>query len=176
MARAGVGVDMLEISRMERALRRHPSFAERVFTEDERRFCDGCARPAQHYAARIAARGAVLRALGVTPADGVGRHDVSVARNATTGRPEAVLSGGAARIARERGVREVALSLSLTHEVAVANAVAVTDASRPQAEEQPDPREELRASFKEARSVIDELERIQKESDGTPAEADAPKE
>lgn len=167
MARAGVGVDMLEISRMERALRRRPSFAERVFTEDERRFCDGCARPAQHYAARIAARGAVLRALGITQADGVGRHDVAVARGAT-GRPEAVLSGKVARIARDRGVQEVALSLSFTHEVAVANAVAVTDSVRPQVDERPDPREELRASFKEARSVLDDLERIQQNNDGAP--------
>lgn len=176
MARAGVGVDMLEIARMERALARRPSFAKRVFTEDERRFCDGCARPAQHYAARIAARGAVLRALGVTPADGVGRHDVSVARDAATGRPEAVLSGRAAQIAQERGVREVALSLSFTHEVAVANAVAVTDAVRPQVEERPDPREELRASFKEARSVIDDLERIQQNNDGVPGQTVAPEE
>ena len=40
MARVGIGVDMLEIARMERALKRHPSFAARVFTDDERAYCD----------------------------------------------------------------------------------------------------------------------------------------
>ena len=40
MARAGVGVDILEISRMERAATRHPSFLSRVFTEEERAYCE----------------------------------------------------------------------------------------------------------------------------------------
>ena len=58
-------------------------------------------------------------------------------------------------------MREVALSLSLTREVAVANAVAVTDAVRPKVDETPTPAQEMQASFKRARSVIDELEMLQ---------------
>lgn len=159
---------------MERALGRRPSLAERVFTKEERAYCEGCARPAQHYAARVAARGAVLRALGIAPSDGAGRHDVSVTRG-QTGRPEVVLSGKAAEVARRKGVREVALSLSLTHEVAVASAVAMTDDVRPKAEERPDVNDRLRASFREARSVLDELERVQRQgSEGTVAAAGAP--
>ena len=64
MATAGIGVDMLEISRMERVLARRPNFARRVFTEEERAYCEKCARPAEHYAARFAAREAVVKALG----------------------------------------------------------------------------------------------------------------
>ena len=64
MALAGIGVDMLEIARMERTMRRRPSFLRRVFTEEERAYCDACARPAEHYAARFAAREAVVKALG----------------------------------------------------------------------------------------------------------------
>ena len=64
MATAGIGVDMLEISRMERVLERRPNFARRVFTDEERAYCDRCARPAEHYAARFAAREAVVKALG----------------------------------------------------------------------------------------------------------------
>ena len=60
MALAGIGVDMLEISRMERVMRRRPSFLRRVFTDDERAYCERGARPAEHYAARFAAREAVL--------------------------------------------------------------------------------------------------------------------
>lgn len=160
MPLAGIGVDMVEIARMEKVLARRPNFAARVFTEEERAYCDRMARPAQHYAARFAAREAVLKALGTGFSRGIGFSDVWVHRN-DAGRPEAVLTGRAREIAAEQGVREVALSLSYTHDVAVANAVAMTDAVRPVAEDKPDPKEELRASFRAARSLIDELERVE---------------
>ncbi|WP_130811385.1 holo-ACP synthase [Olsenella sp. Marseille-P4559] len=160
MALAGIGVDMLEIARMERTMHRRPSFLARVFTEEERAYCDACARPAEHYAARFAAREAVVKALGTGFSNGVGFSDVSVTMDAH-GRPHALLTGRAAQTARESGVREVALSLSYTREVAVANAVAVTDEVRPQPDTRPDPERELAASFREARSVLDELEQAQ---------------
>jgi holo-[acyl-carrier protein] synthase len=157
---AGIGVDMLEIARMERVIKRRPSFLKRVFTDEERAYCDSFARPAEHYAARFAAREAVLKALGTGFADGIGIKDVSV-RNNEAGRPVAVLTGRAAEIAAEQGVQEVALSLSHTHEVAVANAVLVTEDVRPKVEERIDPAQELLASFKAARVVLDELEQQQ---------------
>lgn len=158
MALAGIGVDMLEISRMERVMRRRPSFLRRVFTDDERAYCERCARPAEHYAARFAAREAVLKALGCGFAEGVGLHDVSVATDAA-GRPRAVLSGCAAKIAAEQGVREIALSISYTRDVAVANAVAVTDEVRPQPDARANAEREMATSFRQARSVLDELDR-----------------
>jgi len=154
MALAGIGVDMLEISRMECVMRRRPSFLRRVFTDDERAYCERCARPAEHYAAREA----VLKALGCGFAEGVGLHDVSVATDAT-GRPRAVLSGRAAKIAAEQGVREIALSISYTRDVAVANAVAVTDEVRPQPDARANAEREMATSFRQARSVLDELDR-----------------
>lgn len=157
---AGIGVDMLEIARMERVMKKRPSFLTRVFTDEERAYCDSFARPAEHYAARFAAREAVLKALGTGFSQGIGVKDVSV-RNDESGRPFAVLTGRAKEIAAEKGVQEIALSLSHTQEVAVANAVAVTEESRPKVEERPDPAQELLASFKAARTVIDELERQQ---------------
>ena len=162
MALAGIGVDMVEIARMEKVLARRPNFAKRVFTKEERAYCERMARPAQHYAARFAAREAVLKALGTGFSRGIGFSDVSVTRN-EAGRPEAQLSGRAREVADELGVREVALSLSYTHDVAVANAVAVTDEVRPVVESKPDAREELRASFRAARAVLDELERVESE-------------
>ena len=157
---AGIGVDMLEIARMERVIKRRPSFLKRVFTDEERAYCDSCARPAEHYAARFAAREAVLKALGTGFSEGIGFKDVSVT-NDERGKPIAVLSGRAAEVAAERGVQEVALSLSHTRDVAVANAVLVTEDVRPKVEERQDPAQELLASFKAARTVIDELERQQ---------------
>ena len=160
MALAGIGVDMVEIARMEKVLARRPNFARRVFSEEERTYCDRTARPAQHYAARFAAREAVLKALGTGFSRGIGFADVSVTRN-EAGQPQALLTGRAREVAEEQGVREVALSISYTHDVAVANAVAVTDDVRPKPEVRPDPKEDLRRSFREARSVIDELERVE---------------
>ena len=88
----------------------------------------------------------------------MGLHDVSVAADAT-GRPKAVLSGRAAKIAAEQGVREIALSISYTRDVAVANAVAVTDEVRPQPDARANAEREMATSFRQARSVLDELDR-----------------
>lgn len=160
MALAGVGVDMVDIARMERVLGRTPRFAQRVFTEEERLYCEGTARPAAHFACRFAAREAVLKALGCGFAKGVSYADVSVAQDAA-GRPRVVLAGRAKEIARERGVLDVAISLSSTRDMAVASAVATTAETAPKAEDKPDPKRELEATFREARSLIDELERVQ---------------
>ena len=160
MALAGIGVDMLEIARMQHTLDERPYFIRRLFTEDERMYCEHTARPAEHYAGRFAAREAVLKALGLGFGNGIGIGDVSVMRD-DSGRPRVLLAGRAAEVAHEQGVREVALSISHTHDVAVANAVAVTDVVRPKPDEKEDAAKALAVSFKEARSVIDELERVQ---------------
>lgn len=160
MAAAGIGVDMLEIARMQRAIERRPNFLRRVFTDEERAYCERCARPAEHYAARWAAREAVLKALGCGFGNGVHVSDVSVTVD-ERGHAHAKLQGRAAQIAAEQGVSEIALSLSYTREVAVANAVAVTEAVRPKPDAKKDAARELAASFREARSLIDELERVE---------------
>lgn len=161
MAEAGIGVDIVEISRMEQILKRTPSFAQRMFTDEERAYCEVSARPAAHYASRFAAREAVLKALGTGFAKGIGRKDVSVSRDAS-GRPSVVLAGRALEVAHELGIIEVALSLSLTSDLAVANAMAITEDARPRPKEKPeDERQRIARSFREARSVLDELERVQ---------------
>ena len=151
---------IVEVPRMERTLARRASFALRVFSSEERADCEGAPRPAEHYAARLAARGAVLRALGLPSGVGAGRGDVRVTLGAD-GRPQAVLAGRAQQAADEQGVREVALSLSFTHEMATAMALLVTDEVRPKPVDERDPEQELRASFRQARSVLDELDRLQ---------------
>ncbi|WP_102338262.1 holo-ACP synthase [Collinsella provencensis] len=162
MAEAGIGVDLVEIAQMERIMRVTPAFIPRMFTEEERAYCDAAARPAAHYACRFAAREAVLKSLGTGfGQNGVGRCDVSVSRDAN-GRPIAVLSGGALCVAQELGVLEVAISLSFTGELAVANAMAITADARPKPKEDKlTERQRIAQSFKEARSVLDELERVQ---------------
>jgi holo-[acyl-carrier protein] synthase len=60
-----VGLDVIEIARVRRALERYTGFRERCFTEAERTYCDSRPNPAQHYAARFAGKEAVGKALGV---------------------------------------------------------------------------------------------------------------
>lgn len=161
MAEAGIGVDIVEISRMKSILEKTPSFARRVFTEEEQEYCESTSRPAAHYASRFASREAVLKALGTGFSQGVGRRDVSVSKD-KLGKPKAVLSGKALEIARSLGVVEVALSITLTGDLAVANAIAITEDSRPKPKvEKPNDKARVAQSFREARSVLDELDRLQ---------------
>ncbi|HEY8583231.1 MAG TPA: holo-ACP synthase [Capillimicrobium sp.] len=60
---SAVGLDLLEIDRLERALARRPRLAERLFTEGERAYAAARVRPAQHLAARFCAKEAVAKAL-----------------------------------------------------------------------------------------------------------------
>jgi holo-[acyl-carrier protein] synthase len=213
---AGVGIELMGIARMQRALERTPGLTRRLFSDEERRDCEHTPWPAEHYAARYAARKAVLKALGLrlslspngsaptdeasdaahgqpaklledvqaadgamaaeevlpdpTPADGslsdeapasAGWQDVSVHID-EQGRPQALLVGVPARVAEARDVREIALSLSFTHEVATAMALLITDDVRPHPkEEKPDQQQALLASFRDARGLIDELEALE---------------
>ncbi|MDX6548120.1 MAG: holo-[acyl-carrier protein] synthase, partial [Gaiellales bacterium] len=59
-----VGIDMIEIDRVRAALEKRPRFADRVFTERERRYCFSRPNPAQHFAARFAGKEAVGKAIG----------------------------------------------------------------------------------------------------------------
>jgi holo-[acyl-carrier protein] synthase len=60
-----VGVDLIEIARIESALARYPNFRERCFTDAERAYCDSRPNPAQSYAGRFAGKEAVGKALGI---------------------------------------------------------------------------------------------------------------
>ncbi len=59
-----VGLDVIEIARIRRALERYPGFRARCFTDAEQAYCDSRPNPPQHYAARFAAKEAVGKALG----------------------------------------------------------------------------------------------------------------
>ena len=152
----GLGVDIVEIERMARIIKRSPAFTEKVYSAAERAYCDGHAHPEVHYATRFAAKEAVLKALGTGFSEGIGWLDVEV-RRTSKGRPYVVLTGRAREVAREMGVREIPISLSYTHTDAVACAMAITDESVAAQKRRRDPMEELTRQFKEARSFLDEL-------------------
>jgi holo-[acyl-carrier protein] synthase len=119
----GIGVDLVEVDRMRTTLARTPSLVERMFTAGERAYAESAADPTERFAARFAAKEAVMKALGV----GLGAfdwHDVEVVRD-DAGRPSLVVTGRAAALAAEAGVREWKLTLSHTATLAEAIAVAL---------------------------------------------------
>lgn len=104
----GIGIDLLEIERLERALERRPRLAERLFTEGERAYAAARARPGQHLAARFCAKEAVAKALRL---DAWSWQDIEVLAG-----PRLVLHGDLAGHDVE---------ISLTHSKGMAAAVAV---------------------------------------------------
>ncbi len=113
-----VGIDLLEIERLERALERRPRLAERLFTEAERAYAAGRARPGQHLAARFCAKEAVAKALRM---EAWSFRDVEVLGG--DGPPEVRLSGAIADRASALGLE---VRVSLTHTRREAAAVAIT--------------------------------------------------
>jgi holo-[acyl-carrier protein] synthase len=116
-----VGVDLIEIARIRRALARHESgFRERCFTEAERAYCDSKPNPAQHYAGRFAAKEAVGKALGCgvyftwKEIEVVGRP-----------KPGVRLSGRTLAWAEKVEAGEIELSMTHSRELAAAIAVVV---------------------------------------------------
>jgi holo-[acyl-carrier protein] synthase len=110
----GVGIDLIEIDRVERALERRPRLAERLFTPAELAYAHEQARPGRHLAARFAAKEAVIKALG----ESVPPREIEV----VSGKPPALqLHGRAADVA---GDTEIAISLTHSQEAAAAVAVA----------------------------------------------------
>ena len=114
---AGVGLDLLEIDRLERALERRPGLARRLFTEGEQAYAATRARPAQHLAARFCAKEAVVKALGL---EVFSAQEIEVVGGgADVGLR---LHGAVAARAEELGVE---VQVSLTHTRKMAGAVAV---------------------------------------------------
>jgi holo-[acyl-carrier protein] synthase len=108
-----IGVDIVEVDRIRRAIRRTPGFLARVFTQDEIAYCRAHQDPWPHYAARFAAKEAVWKALGQR---GLALKDISVERD-PRGKPSVRIKGRRAR----------GLKLTLTHGEDHAVAVALKE-------------------------------------------------
>ena len=117
---SSVGIDLLEIERLERALERRPRLAPRLFTGQELAEAGGRRRPGRHLAARFAAKEAAIKALGAPLPPRAIEVEGGRARE-----PRVRLHGRAARIALERDV-ELRVSLTHSREMAAAVVVAVS--------------------------------------------------
>ncbi|HTP51743.1 MAG TPA: holo-ACP synthase [Anaeromyxobacteraceae bacterium] len=123
----GLGLDVVEVARIGRILAegapgdRGRRFLDRCFTPGEQATCEARRDRASGYAARFAAKEAVMKALGAPP--GIRFTDIEVVREG--GAPWARLAGAAERAARERGVSRV--HLTMTHDGGVAAAAVVLE-------------------------------------------------
>jgi holo-[acyl-carrier protein] synthase len=126
----GIGNDIIDIRRVERTIERYGErFLERVFTEIERRKCDGRSMRAASYAKRFAAKEACAKALGTGFRYGVFWRDMGVV-NLPSGRPTLELTGGAARaLARltPEG-HDVRIDLTITDDFPTAQAIVIISA------------------------------------------------
>jgi holo-[acyl-carrier protein] synthase len=120
----GIGVDVVEVARMERFLATAEHHAAGVFTRQELESCAALHRRAEHLAARFAAKEAVLKAIGTGLGARMRWTDVEVLHD-VSGRPKARLHGEVAAAAARRGLGEVTISLSHSAGVAIASAIAV---------------------------------------------------
>lgn len=126
----GVGIDLVDVARLARALERTPRLVGRLFTPSECAYCDTARHPdqrAQRYGARFAAKEAVMKVLGVG-LGGIDWQDVEVSRS-DRGEPRLGVTGRAQALAAQRGGTR--WLLSLTHTDATAGAIVILTASTP---------------------------------------------
>jgi holo-[acyl-carrier protein] synthase len=124
----GIGVDLVRVDRLARALTRHGErFLRRVFTDREIAYCQGRARQGVYqFAQRFAAKDAFSKALGVGLREGGIRwREVEVLPD-PRGKPEIQVTGRAAQLCEELGVKGMHLSLTDEDNLAVAMVVLET--------------------------------------------------
>jgi holo-[acyl-carrier protein] synthase len=115
----GIGVDLVEISRVQKLIEQDQGFVERIFTDKEIGYCESKYFKAQHFAARFTAKEAFFKALGTGFRDGMSWQDVEV-ENDPLGKPQLRLTAGALQKFKKKKLRKILLSLSHTRDMAVA--------------------------------------------------------
>jgi holo-[acyl-carrier protein] synthase len=117
----GIGVDVVDLARFERALARTPMLKNRLFAQSEQ-IKDGRELPLRSLAGRFAAKEAFIKALGSS--SGVQWHDMAVVSD-SEGRPSMALRDSAAAIVATLGI--TAIHLSMSHDAGVAIAYVVAE-------------------------------------------------
>ena len=117
----GTGIDLTEISRIQKSIARFGNrFLDRIFTPNEKAYCLRKKNAAESFAARFAAKEAAAKALGTGISYGVTWLEIEVTRE-PIGRPGLQFHGRAAQLAARLGVSHAALSLTHTDVLAMAS-------------------------------------------------------
>jgi holo-[acyl-carrier protein] synthase len=120
----GVGIDMIEVSRVANKIGKESGFREMVFSTAEINYCEPKANKAEHYAARFAAKEAFLKAIGTGWKNGTAFHEIEV-RHDQEGSPELHLLGQTAKTLAPMGITRIHISLS--HLKTIASAVVIIE-------------------------------------------------
>ena len=121
---AGLGIDIVEVERIEEKIQKDNGFRELVFSENEIAYCESRANKFEHYAARFAAKEAFFKALGTGWLNGTAFNEVEIINN-HLGKPEIALLGGTHDVI---SVMEFSgMHVSLTHIKNIASAVVVLE-------------------------------------------------
>ena len=127
MTIVGHGIDLIECSRIDKIRREHPDqFLSRILTPAERAYCERHRNPTPRIAGRFAAKEAILKVLGTGWRGAISWTDMEIL-NDDAGRPSVTLSGECERLARQRGVTTIQISITHTENYASASAIGIAD-------------------------------------------------
>ena len=115
----GIGADIIEVRRVEKLVARGRQYLETIFTEKEMEYCEAKARKSEHYAARYAAKEAILKALGTGWRGGLAYSDIEII-NEESGKPQVFVRGEVKKYFDHHQIRRTSISLSHTREIAIA--------------------------------------------------------
>lgn len=122
----GIGIDVVEVERIASSMSEFGDrFANRVFTQAERDYCEKQKRPEIHYAARFAAKEAVAKALGTGIGQDLAWLDMEIRRR-ESGEPEVFLTGDGEKFAKANDIAQIKISLTHAQHYAAANAVVLS--------------------------------------------------
>lgn len=123
----GIGIDIVETSRIADSIERFGDrFLDRIYSPEERAYCDKMRFCERHYAARFAAKEAIAKAFGTGIGENLNWTDMEILRMGT-GEPYVLLHADGKEFANENGITKVMISLSHADDYAAANAMAICD-------------------------------------------------
>ena len=115
----GIGTYIIDVKRVEKMVTRGKQYLETIFTEKEMEYCEAKARKSEHYAARYAAKEAILKALGTGWRGGLAYSDVEII-NEELGQPQVQVRGKVKNFFDHHQIQKTLISLSHTKEIAIA--------------------------------------------------------
>lgn len=122
----GIGIDIIEIERVEKQVLKDHGFKEKVFTTLEIEYCGSKKFCGQNYAARFAGKEAFLKAIGTGLRDGLAFNEIEIL-NDDLGKPHVYLHGNTKKFADNKGIVKIHISLSHEKNVATAKVILETN-------------------------------------------------
>jgi holo-[acyl-carrier protein] synthase len=115
----GIGTDIIDVKRVEKMVARGRQYLETIFTEKEMDYCEAKAKKSEHYAARYAAKEAILKALGTGWRGGLAYSEIEII-NEELGQPQVLVRGEVRNFFDHHQIQKTLISLSHTKEIALA--------------------------------------------------------